>query len=208
MLSSSLSDLGIEDRDSEQSRTVTTLSLSKGGISKYLIMGVEFINRVIKTSLVLAILGFLFVTVYYDFKFGAGILAGAVWGCLNLLFLTHLITEVFSPGKEVKKGKVIIIALVKFPLLYAAGYLLLRINYFPAISLLSGFTLIFLVMFLKALGRWILSLDSNKKTKATSADQIGSQKKENKGASFVEDQKDNAKLSIRKGIVTVGLIVN
>jgi len=86
-------------------------------------MGVEFINRVIKTSLVVAALGFLFVAVYYRFDFGAGILAGTIWGCLNLLFLTHLITEIFSPGKEVRKGKVIIIALVKFPLLYAAGYL-------------------------------------------------------------------------------------
>jgi len=141
-----------------------------------LIMGVEFIHRVIKTSLVLAVLGFLFVTVYYDFKFGAGILAGTVWGCLNLLFLTHLITEIFSPGQEVRKGKVIIIALVKFPLLYLFGYILLRTDYFPAISLLSGFTLIFLVMFLKALGRWILSLDSNKKTKSASTNHASGEK--------------------------------
>ena len=139
-------------------------------------MGVEFIHRVIKTSLVLAVLGFLFVTVYYDFKFGAGILAGTVWGCLNLLFLTHLITEVFSPGKEVRKGKVIIIALVKFPLLYLFGYVLLKINYFPAISLLSGFTLIFVVMFLKALGRWVLSLNANKKPKVTPADKVSGRK--------------------------------
>ena len=141
-----------------------------------MIMGVEFIHRVIKTSLVLAVLGFLFVTVYYDFKFGAGILAGTVWGCLNLLFLTRLITEVFTPGEEVKKGKVIIIALVKFPLLYLCGYVLLKIDYFPAISLLSGFTLIFVVMFLKALGRWILSLDSNEKKKTASANQVRDQK--------------------------------
>ena len=139
-------------------------------------MGVEFIHRVIKTSLVLAVLGFLFVTVYYRFQFGAGILIGAIWGCLNLLLLTHLITEVFTPGKEVRKGKITLIALVKFPLLYAAGYLLLRINYFPPISLLSGFTLIFLVMFLKALGRWILSLDSNEKKKMASTNQVEDQK--------------------------------
>lgn len=139
-------------------------------------MGVEFIHRVIKTSLVLAVLGFLFFTVYYDFKFGGGILAGAIWGCLNLLFLTHLITEVFNPGKEVRKGKVVIIALVKFPLLYLFGYLLLAIKYFPPISLLSGFTLIFLVMFLKALGRWILSLDSKGQKNLASTNQAGGPK--------------------------------
>ena len=134
-------------------------------------MGVEFIHRVIKTSLVLAVLVFLFVTVYYSFRFGAGILVGALWGCLNLLFLTNLITEVFTPGKEVRKGKIILIAVVKFPLLYAAGYVLLWIKYLPAESLLIGFTLLFVVMFLKAMGRWILSLDSNKQVKKNSTDQ-------------------------------------
>ena len=130
-------------------------------------MGIEFIHRVIKTSLVVAVLCFLFVTVYYNFKFGAGILAGTIWGSLNLWFLTQLIVEIFSPGKEVRKGKMILIAVVKFPLLYAAGFILLRINYFPPLSLVSGFTLIFLVMFLKAMGRWVLSLDKDKAKQMT-----------------------------------------
>ncbi len=132
-------------------------------------MGLEFIHRVIKTSLVLAVLGFLFITVYYHFGFGAGILAGAIWGCLNLLFLTNLIGEVFSPGKKVTKGKVVRIALVKFPLLYLAGYVLLAIKYFPAESLLLGFTLLFVVMFLKAMGRWVLSLNPGEQPKTESA---------------------------------------
>jgi hypothetical protein len=127
---------------------------------------------VIKTSLVLAVLILLFVTVYYDFKFGAGILAGSVWGCLNLYFLTQLITEVFSPGKEVKKRKVVLIAVVKFPFLYLAGYLLLKINYFPPLSLICGFTLIFLVIFLKAMGRWILSMNKDKDARSVSGKKI------------------------------------
>jgi hypothetical protein len=135
-------------------------------------MGPEFINRVIKTSLVVSALGFLFVTVYYNFKFGAGILMGTLWGCANLYFLTNLITEIFSPGKEVRKGKVILIALVKFPLLYLVGYVLLIIKFFPPISLVSGFTLIFLVMFLKALGRWVLSLETSKKPETKSTTEV------------------------------------
>lgn len=135
-------------------------------------MGPEFIHRVIKTSLVVSVLGFLFVTVYYNFRFGAGILVGAIWGSLNLYFLTNLITEIFSPGKEVRKGKVILIVLVKFPLLYLIGYVLLIIKYFPAISLVSGFTLIFLVMFLKALGRWVLSLETSKKPETKSTNEV------------------------------------
>jgi hypothetical protein len=132
-------------------------------------MGPEFIHRVVRTSLVLSVLGFLFVTVYYNFRFGAGIVAGTVWGCVNLLLLTGLITEVFSPGKRPAKGNVIRIALVKFPLLYAAGYVLLAINYFPTESLLVGFTLLFMVMFLKAMGRWVLSLSLADQTKTRSA---------------------------------------
>jgi hypothetical protein len=135
-------------------------------------MGPEFILRVIKTSLIVAALGFLFITVYYNFRFGAGILVGALWGCLNLYFLTNLITEIFSPGKEVRKGKVILIVLVKFPLLYLIGYVLLIIKFFPAISLVSGFTLIFLVMFLKALGRWVLSLETSKKPETKSTNEV------------------------------------
>ncbi|MFQ6002784.1 MAG: hypothetical protein ACE5KJ_03475 [Candidatus Zixiibacteriota bacterium] len=135
-------------------------------------MGPEFIHRVIKTSLVVAALGFLFVTVYYNFKFGAGILVGTIWGCLNLYFLTNLITEIFSPNQQVRKGKVVLIVLVKFPLLYFVGYVLLIIKYFPAMSLISGFTLIFLVMFLKALGRWLLSLETSKKSEMTSTSEV------------------------------------
>lgn len=135
-------------------------------------MGIEFIHRVIKTSLVLVVLILLFVTVYYDFKFGAGILAGSIWGCLNLFFLTQLITEIFSPGKEVKKRKVVLIAVVKFPLLYLAGFLLLKMNYFPPLSLVCGFTLIFLVIFLKAMGRWILSLNKDKGARTVSGEKI------------------------------------
>jgi hypothetical protein len=135
-------------------------------------MGIEFIYRVIKTSLILAVLILLFVTVYYEFKFAAGIAAGCVWGCLNLYFLTQLITEIFSPGKEVRKGKVIMISMVKFPLLYAVGYLLLKTGYFPPLSLICGFTLIFLVIFLKALGRWILSMNNDKSARVASEKKI------------------------------------
>lgn len=135
-------------------------------------MGPEFIHRVIKTSLVVVALGFIFVTVYYDFKFGTGILVGTIWGCLNLYFLTNLITEIFSPEKEIRKGRIILIVLVKFPLLYLVGYVLLIIKYFPALSLVSGFTLIFLVMFLKALGRWVLSLETSKKSEVASTNEV------------------------------------
>jgi len=144
--------------------------MKSGGSS----MGIEFIIRVIKTSLIVSAVAFLCVTFYYDFKFGSGILAGTLWSCLNLYFLANLIKEALNPEKP-KKSKIILIVSVKFPLLYLLGYLILRLDYFPVLSLLSGFTLIFVVVFLKALGRWVLSLSGGKES------QLGAYKRNSKG---------------------------
>jgi hypothetical protein len=51
---------------------------------------------------------------------------------------------------------------LKFPLLYLVGYLLLKSSLFPVLSLVVGFTLIFAVIVLKALGRLLLSLEGFK----------------------------------------------
>ncbi len=127
-------------------------------------MGLEFINRIIRTSLIVSALIFLFVAVYGRFYFGLGLLLGTVWGSLNLFFITQTVTEAFSLKKP-NKGKLILILLVKFPLLYSAGYVLLRIKYFPVESLLVGFTMIFLITFLKALGMVLLPSFSSEEKK-------------------------------------------
>ena len=132
-------------------------------------MGIEFIHRTIKTTLILAALIFVVTTIYYDLKIGLGILVGAGWGCSNLYFLTNLIKEALSPEKP-NKRKIALIASVKFPLLYLLGYLILRLKYFPVLSLLSGFTLIFVVLFLKALGRWVLSISQPKESSLSSTE--------------------------------------
>ena len=118
-------------------------------------MGIEFIHRVIKSSLILAALIFLLVTFYHKFNYAAGILVGCGWGCLNLYFLTNLITQATTP-RGINKKRIVLLVLVKFPLLYVSGYILLRVKYFPVTSLLVGFTLMFVVILLKALGRMII----------------------------------------------------
>jgi hypothetical protein len=136
-------------------------------------MGIEFIHRVIKTSLILAFLIFLFATFYYKFSYAAGIFVGCGWGCLNLYFLTNLVTKATNPRGSNRK-RIIILVLFKFPLLYVSGYFLLRIKYFPVTGLLVGFTLIFAVVFLKALGRMIMpSTDKESKELQTP---LGAQK--------------------------------
>lgn len=122
-------------------------------------MGLEFISRIIKTTLVLALLVALFGSVYYDFRESVGVLAGAIWGTLNLFFIKTLVTEVISLGKTRKKVAYSMAA-IKFPVLYLAGYLLLDLGYFSPASLLAGFSLIFLVAVLKVLGRLVMNMDT------------------------------------------------
>jgi hypothetical protein len=134
-------------------------------------MGIEFIYRIIRTSLIVSVLSFFFVGVYYSLPFGLGLFLGTVWGCLNLFFITQLVTEAFSLEKP-NKSKLVLILLVKFPLLYFTGYLLLWLKNFPVESLLVGFTLIFAVTFLNALGRLVLSgisKEEDKKLLSTSS---------------------------------------
>jgi hypothetical protein len=122
-------------------------------------MGPEFISRIIKTTMVLALLIALFGSVYFDWLASVGILAGAVWSCLNLYFIKGLISEVITTGKP-RKWIAVLLAVVKFPVLYGAGFLLLDLGYFSPAALLAGFSLIFLVALLKVLGRLMLKMDT------------------------------------------------
>ncbi|MCK4857747.1 MAG: hypothetical protein KAT58_07260 [candidate division Zixibacteria bacterium] len=121
-------------------------------------MGLEFISRIIRMTLILAVLIALFGSVYYNWQESLGILLGAVWGVLNLYFIKGVIVQVVTP-KETQKSLAFILVVVKFPVLYVAGYFLLACGYFSPQSLLIGFSLIFAVAFLKVLGRVLLKMD-------------------------------------------------
>jgi len=82
-----------------------------------------------------------------------------------MMFLKDLIHEAFTAG-EINTSAVALNALIKFPLLFVAGYFLVTIEMFDIKILVAGFSLILSVMILKALGRLFLGLD-NKKTNQT-----------------------------------------
>lgn len=87
---------------------------------------------------------------------GVAILVGAIWGAANLFILKHLIPKLLTPGKK-DVAKIVSLASLKCPLLYAAGYALLRVPKLPASYLLLGFSLIFVMMVLigmKSLYEW------------------------------------------------------
>jgi hypothetical protein len=115
-------------------------------------LGLDFIRRVMVTTGVLSVLALLFISVYYDWRFGLGVFIGSAWGIANLHFLRELVVTILTTD-EINRKKVVLFALVKFPGLYFAGYLILEFGGLSVLSFLIGFSLLFAVAVLKVLGR-------------------------------------------------------
>ncbi len=124
-------------------------------------MSLDFVNRIIKTSLILAGIAFPFLAVYIGIPFGVAFALGASWGCLNLFAIKMLVTQAIKPGD---KSVLLILSFifVKFPIIYVLGYLLVKWSYPPIYGLVWGFSSIMIVTVLKVLSRHLLKLDTNK----------------------------------------------
>lgn len=117
-------------------------------------MGLEFISRVIKTSLVISAFILIFGSVYYDWNYSLGISIGLVFNCVNVWFIMGLVKRTITLEKR-KMIPIVGISLIKVPALYFIGYVILKADFVPVTSLLVGFTLLFGVIVLKAVGRLI-----------------------------------------------------
>ena len=127
-------------------------------------MGLEFLKRVQSATAVVGALAFVLVSVYYDMSWGWGILVGCAWGIANFWALTRVLTAVLTLD-GVQKQRALVFAAIKFPVLYVIGFLALRSEWFPPIALLVGFSLLFLVVLLKAAGRAFMHLDDTRSPK-------------------------------------------
>lgn len=114
-------------------------------LSKGLAMELNFIDRTIKMTLILAVICLFTISLSRSFSEGLGLFAGAVWGSTNLLFIKHLMQN-FIPLISKNYLKIFFLLNVKFPLLYLIGYGLLATD-LPPLSLLVGFSLILSVIF-------------------------------------------------------------
>ncbi len=131
-------------------------------------MDLRFIDRVIKSTLILAAIVFPFFALYISMNFALAVLLGALWGCLNLLAIRFIVVSLLTPRrKNLSLG--LIVLFVKLPVLYGIGYLLITWNYLPFGGLLWGFSGILIVMVLKVLGRLYLGLDNKVKANETKA---------------------------------------
>jgi hypothetical protein len=118
----------------------------------------KFIDRVIRTTLILAAVLFPFIALYINLNMALSILLGAVWGALNLWAIKIIIISLM-PGQKKNTVVGLLVLFLKLPVLYALGYLLVTWNYLSVGGLLWGFSGILIVPLMKVLGRMYLGLD-------------------------------------------------
>lgn len=118
-------------------------------------MGPEFITRTIRSSAVVSLI-FVPFGIYYMGLFPAlAVFAGAVWGILNLMLIMRLVRVTIRPDGAMPVAA-LGMALLKFPIMFVAGYFLLSFDRFDPLYLLAGFTGILLILILRVLGRSIV----------------------------------------------------
>tara|TARA_B100000949_G_scaffold176320_1_gene157096 strand:+ start:321 stop:740 length:420 start_codon:yes stop_codon:yes gene_type:complete len=118
-------------------------------------MNIELVNRIIKWSLILTVVLSPFVVQAFGFDVGLGIMAGAGWGIASLWLLKLMVTNAFA--KQAEKKKMLLLFLLKFPVLYLAGFFLMFYAKIHPIGALVGFSLPLAVTVLKSAGRIMYS---------------------------------------------------
>ncbi|MCK5124785.1 MAG: hypothetical protein KAR42_00875 [candidate division Zixibacteria bacterium] len=120
--------------------------------------GLDFIQRTLKTTGVVLLVTFACGAYYFGFYDALAYFSAGIWSMVNLIFLSALVRTALKP-EGVDKVATAVLALIKFPLLYGAGYFLLTVEIFRPIPLVIGLSLVILIMFLKAASRVLLNLD-------------------------------------------------
>ena len=123
-------------------------------------MDISFIDRTLRTTGFLALIFLPFGFAYLEASKVLSVLSGLIWGMVNLYFLAVLIKVTVRPEGPDKRAALLLM-FIKLPLIYLAGYFLLTNSYFNVYYLLIGFTVLFIVIVLKVLGRLLLGLDNN-----------------------------------------------
>ncbi|MFA6915842.1 MAG: hypothetical protein WC222_05550 [Parachlamydiales bacterium] len=103
----------------------------------------KLIYSVIGTTLILALLASFFIVYVFDFSYSLVFFAGALWGSVNLFLIKCLVENLLS---NLSKNyiKVSLLLVLKFPLLYGAGYFLLKSEEQAVIAFMAGLTLLLL----------------------------------------------------------------
>jgi len=120
----------------------------------------NFISQVLKVTLILAVGATLIVGLYLNNEDALGVLFGSFWGMANIYFLKKSLEELLKAGDRNYLLFYTFMQL-KFPLLYLAGYGLLKV--LPAMYLVIGSSLPFASIFILGIYRAITEESSQTK---------------------------------------------
>jgi hypothetical protein len=120
--------------------------------------GLDFIQRTLKTTGVVLLIILVIGSTYFHFYDILAVFSAGIWSMVNLIFLSALVRTVLRPD-EINKMRAFGLALIKFPLLYTAGYFLFTAEIFRPIPLVIGLSVVMAVMALKAMAQAFLQTD-------------------------------------------------
>jgi hypothetical protein len=103
----------------------------------------ERLKRPINISVILVFVLALGLALLKNLTYGAGVLVGGGWLMANFLLTLNLLEIAVLKRSS---GRLLLLLLIKFPVLYLSGFLVLIWELFPISSLLTGMSLIMLVL--------------------------------------------------------------
>jgi len=124
---------------------------------RWSIMDLDLLRRVRNASILFGAVLAVPLSFYFGWNGGLSWVAGITWSLVNLVFITSLVKNVITL-EERNLLSIVLALVVKFPVLYIAGWLMLRQGLSP-LWMMAGFTWPFFVLVLKASGRAYMKMD-------------------------------------------------
>jgi hypothetical protein len=121
-------------------------------------VGLDYLGKITRASAKAGLLLALVFAAASMPRWGAGVVAGDLWAIANLYGVRFLVVRWIRPTADRRRQPahwaLTAGLLIKFPLLYGLGYLMLESGWFRIEGLMLGFVLPFGASFVDALGRF------------------------------------------------------
>src|SRR3989304_5435765 len=106
----------------------------------------DFIKRSIRASVIVTMILAPFTFYYLGIQTGWGFVAGAAWNIINVYLLSQVVVNLITPHPSNKK-LVAVAGILKFPVLYGIGFVILSYTNPSVYGIMAGFSLILSIFF-------------------------------------------------------------
>jgi hypothetical protein len=143
---------------------MTTVSGKLPG-GRWSLMDLDLLRRVRNASILFGGVLAIPLSFYFGWLNGLSWVAGITWSLVNLAFITSVVKNVITL-EDRSILRILLVLVVKFPVLYIAGWLMLRQGLSP-LWMMAGFTWPFFVLIMKAFGRVYMKMDETEAPQGT-----------------------------------------